>query len=248
MTTFTWVAGNTGDWTSIANWTSSAVPGTGDSAFIPGHSTHYVAQIGTADSEIINSLTLGDFTGTGQELEIAGTLQFAGSNPAITFVQGTIQVDSTGVLEGTAGGTYYGGITVHFINNGTVDANGGSGTPLIIESTFTNSGTVIADNGIVLLGGAGLANMSGSTLTGGTWIASGPASGTFNQIEIGGSNFDAVITTDAANIVLDGVASDIEGFQRQPSADRATTADHRQQWHAATAGWPRLYHDQRHHR
>jgi len=213
MTTFTWVAGQTGDWSASANWTSGTLPDSSASVLIPSGLTGYVSQIGTADNEIINALTLGSVTNVlGPTLEIGGTLQIAGAGSALTFVTGTIQVDSTGLFEGAAVGTFFSSpFTVSFINNGTVRADGGAGTSLQILSAFTNNGTLLADNGVLLLGGSGLSNLSGGTLTGGTYYAQGPAAGTFNQIEIG-VNFDAVITTDAANIVLDGNASRIQGF------------------------------------
>ena len=47
-----------------------------------------------------------------------------------------------------------------------------------------------------------------STLSGGSYIVQGPTAGTFNQIEFG-VNITAV---DAANIVLDGKATDIQVF------------------------------------
>ena len=98
------------------------------------------------------------------------------------------------------------------VNNGTVLGNAGANQQLSILTGFTNNGTVLADNGGVgIEGRTGLTNLSGTTLTGGTWIAQGPTAGTFNQIELG-FNFDATIGVDAANIILDGAASDIDGY------------------------------------
>jgi len=118
MTTFTWVAGQTGDWSASANWTSGTLPDSSASVLIPSGLTGYVSQIGTADNEIINALTLGSVTNVlGPTLEIGGTLQIAGAGSALTFVTGTIQVDSTGLFEGAAVGTFFSSpFTVSFIN------------------------------------------------------------------------------------------------------------------------------------
>ena len=212
MSTFTWRTGTTGDWTTAADWVGGVVPdNTGTVLFPSGGATGFTALIAAGEHETVAAMTFGSFSGTNPTLEIAGTLQFAGASPAITFAQGRIQVDSTGLFAGAASSGFFGGISVAFVNAGTVRANGGAGTVLQILSQFTNTGTVLADNGIVGLGGVGVGNLSGGTLTGGTWIAQGPTAGTFNQIEFGG-NFTAILTTDAANIVLDGAASDIQGY------------------------------------
>lgn len=144
-------------------------------------------------------------------LEVAGTLQFGGGT--ITDVQGTIQVASGGLFEGYATGLFYSSpFTVSFINDGTVRADGGPGTNLHILSAFTNNGTRLADNGVLVIGGQSLSSLGGNTLTGGTYIVEGPASGTDNAIDIGAGNFNAVISSDAADIILSGNASEIEGF------------------------------------
>jgi hypothetical protein len=212
MSTFTWRVGTTGDWTTAADWVGGIVPdNTGTVLFPSGGATGFTAQIAAGEHETVNAMTFGGFSGTNPTLEIAGTLQFAGTNPAITYVQGRIQVDSTGLFEGAAAGGFFVGFSVSFVNAGTVRANGGAGTVLQILAQFTNTGTVLADNGILGLGGAGIGNLSGGTLTGGTWIAQGPTAGTFNQIRFGGT-FDALLTTDAAVIILDGAASEIQGY------------------------------------
>ena len=209
---FTWITGTTGDWAVASDWTTGTIPASGADILIgSGGAVGFVSLIGTADTEIVNVLTLGGFSGANPTLEVAGTLQFSGASPGITFVQGKILVDSTGLLEGSASALSY-PFGVDFINNGTVRANGGAGAALQISSRFTNNATVLADNGILALGGFSLANLSGTTLTGGTYIAQGPDFGTFNEIEIGLGNYTAIIATDAANIVLSGGASDIVGY------------------------------------
>jgi hypothetical protein len=90
-------------------------------------------------------------------------------------------------------------------------ANAGTGTDLFVLVPFTNNGTLLANNGVLGVEGTSFSNISGTTLTGGSYIVQGPAAGTFNQIEFG-ANFTANLVVDAANIVLDGKATDIQGF------------------------------------
>ena len=212
MATFTWSTGVSGDWATATNWIGGTVPNADTATVvIPNSSSAYTVLVGSSNSEIINSLDFGGFSGANPTLEIAGTLQFAGSNPTIAFRQGVIQVDSTGLFDGAAQGQFLIGPSVDFINNGTVRADAGANAALQILTTLTNNGTLLSSNGILSIGGAGISNLASGTLTGGTYIAQGPTAGAFNQIEIGG-NFDAVITVDDATIVLDGRATDIQGF------------------------------------
>jgi filamentous hemagglutinin len=127
----------------------------------------------------------------------------------LIFASGSLRTDSTGVIAGSGVIGASQGSGVALVNKGTLHANAGSGTQLAVLVDFTNSGTVLADNGSIgIEGPAGLTNLSGGTLTGGTWIAQGPTAGLFNQIECG-FNFNATIAVDAANIELIGRASDI---------------------------------------
>ena len=87
-------------------------------------------------------------------------------------------------------------------------ADAGANTGLFVLAPFTNNGTLLANNGLLVVEGSNFSNVSGTTLSGGSYIVRGPTSGTFNQIEFG-VNITAV---DAANILLDGKATDIQGF------------------------------------
>lgn len=226
MTTFTWVAGTSGDWNTTTDWTPTGVPGTTDTVLIPDGSASFDAKIGAGETEIINGLSIGSLSGTAPTLEVAGTLEIGGTSPTITFADGEILVDSNGLFEGAApNSTYYSSPGVTFVNNGTVRADGGSGTALQVLTELTNNGTLLADNGILSIGGLGLSNLHGSSLIGGSYIVEGPASGLLNEIEIGG-NFNAVIGSDSATIVLDGAATDIMGFSGgnfQPIEQQLTT-------------------------
>jgi hypothetical protein len=213
MSNFTWTTTVSTDWNTATDWNPATVPNADTAvAVLPGVSgSGYTVTIGAGESEIVNAITLGDFSPghNGPTLEVAGTLTFAGSSPSLTFASGSLRTDSTGVIAGSGVIGASQGSGVALVNKGTLHANAGSGTQLAVLVDFTNSGTVLADNGSIgIEGPAGLTNLSGGTLTGGTWIAQGPTAGLFNQIEFG-FNFNATIAVDAANIELIGRASDI---------------------------------------
>jgi len=215
MTSFTWSAATGGDWSTAIDWNTGTAPDSSAATVtIASASTTYVVQIGTALSEIVNTITIGSLSGTtGPTLAVDGTLQFAGTSSGSAFLRGGMVIGSTGLLDGSGdlGTATISGVPFALQNFGTVDADAGAGSALAILAGFTNSGTLLATDGDLLIEGSSFANISGATLTGGSYIASGPASGTDNEIEFG-ANFTADIVTDAANIVLDGAASDIQGF------------------------------------
>lgn len=213
MTTFTWVAGN-GDWTTSGDWNPNGVPNATDAgAVLPNSGTsNYTVSIAAGETEVVNGFTLGDpSSGFAPTLDISGTLTFAGGGASITYARGTVVVEAGALLDGAASGLVFTSLPIDFFNHGTVAADAGSGSNLQILANTTNDGTMLANNGILSVGGISIGNLTGSTLTGGTWIAQGPSAGTFNEIEFGGGGLDAVIAVDAANIVLDGGASDIQG-------------------------------------
>jgi fibronectin-binding autotransporter adhesin len=132
-------------------------------------------------------------------LEISGTLtQAAGHTISGAgeieygyFVnQGSVNANVPGE---TLGGYQVSGVT----NSGIMEAT--SGGSLLANYPFSNTGTVLASGGTVNITGA-VAQLSGSTLTGGTWIAQG---GSPLLITAAGSN----ITTNQANVILDGAGS-----------------------------------------
>jgi hypothetical protein len=211
--TFSWLTGLSGDWAAASNWDQDAVPdSTAANVTIAATpiATSYTVTIAPADNEIVNAITLGN---PGATLEVGGTLTFAGANANMAFLAGVMQIDSTGMVAGAGniGATQAAGPFV-VVNQGTLDANAGAGNLLGVLTGFTNQGTVLASNGSVGIEGPdSVTNLSGTTLTGGTWIVQGPTAGSVNQI-IFGFNFTADIAVDAANIVLDGRATDIEGY------------------------------------
>ena len=221
VTTYTWQSGSSADWATPADWNSTSYPNASTAVAVIGAAgIGYTVTIGAGETDIVNRFTIGNnIIGTGQAtptLEVAGTLQLAGSGATSGFFQGALDVDGSGVIDGAG---VLGGSTINnpnfvfnFINHGTLIANAGSTTSLAVLSAFTNNGTLLATSGAVLVEGPSFSNLSGTTLTGGTYIVQGPSSGAVNQI-VFGFNFAADIAVDAADIVLDGRATDIQTYQ-----------------------------------
>ena len=131
----------------------------------------------------------------------------------IVFTGSTLTVDNTtnltissastvaagGLLDGK--GTINGNFTL--LNQGTIAADAPGQSLTIDTGTLTNAGTILA-NGASLAVGANvvITNLSGSTLTGGTWAAAGTA----DLILDGG-----MVVTNNATIILDGTASAFHG-------------------------------------
>ncbi len=90
------------------------------------------------------------------------------------------------------------------VNAGTIRKLGGNGASTfnIGDGTFINTGTVEADSGTLSLQISKIAPISGSSLIGGTWVVRGGA-----KISLPTS-----VTTNAANITLDGAGSIINGI------------------------------------
>jgi len=216
VTTYTWQSGTSGDWATSADWNPSGFPDSDTAAaLIAAAGIGYTVTIAAGESDIVNQVTLGNLvSGVGQAaptLTVAGTLQFAGSSAETAFLQGGMVVASTGVVEGAGELGALSGAGFNFTNNGTIIANAGSTTNLFILSSFTNNGTLLANNGGLYVEGPSFANISGTTLTGGSYIVQGPSTGIDNQIgfAVGGGTD---IVTDAANVVLDGAATEIEAY------------------------------------
>ncbi len=210
MSTFVWGTnasgfGLSGDWNTASLWAGGIVPNAADAAVLIDAAGSYSVTIAAGATEIVNTLTL---IGSANDLTVNGTLEFIGPLPPSTFT-GTIPVivGASGEIEG-AGLFSAGGL----LNNGTIDANGGSGVFLEILNTVTNNGALLADNGNLVVGN--LANLQNGTLAGGSYVArgfvpAGASSYSLNILEIDQGNGPGIVT-DAATIVLDGVASAIE--------------------------------------
>ncbi len=211
--TSTWTTGISADWSVAADWTPAGAPNSAgidvliDAIPVGGA---YTVSIASGQTFSVASVTL-DQAAAG--LDIAGVLRLNGGalaakQGAVTLSGGTLNNLGTlsGLLEGQ--GAFTGSTAL--VNQGKIVNDAGN---LFILAPFTNAGTVVTNGpGGAFLGieGASFSNLSGGTLTGGTYISQG--SGTaFNimGIAVGASSR---IVTNAATLVLDGRATDIQGF------------------------------------
>jgi hypothetical protein len=153
-----------------------------------------------------------DLEGTGT-LTNTGTMTFAGGGQefvgsilnAGTIIQtdtGTLNLNANSTLTNQPGALYDlqsdAGITSYgtFVNQGTFQKSGGSGTSAL-DSYFSNPGRVLALSGTLAID-YDTTEVSGSTLTGGTWAVFNGATRTLNS----GVN----LTTNNATVILDGPA------------------------------------------
>jgi hypothetical protein len=128
----------------------------------------------------------------------AGFNQNAAGSTATFINAGTLAKTGTGGDGGIGASYIYAAVT----NTGIITATTGT---LALASSVSNAGKLLATNGGVLnLASATLSNLSGTTLTGGTYEADAKS-----IIEL--SN-NATIATDSASITLSGAASTIQAF------------------------------------
>jgi fibronectin-binding autotransporter adhesin len=144
-----------------------------------------------------NSPSFLTFNGS-QTLSGSGTIALTadGNNP--TYAQLTT---ASGTLTQASGHTIggWGEINAALVNQGTIDANNNSGNTLAITGTLDNQGTVEAMNGGVASISADVIQVSGSTLTGGTWIAQ--ANSTVSITSAG------TLSTNQGTVILNGLGS-----------------------------------------
>ena len=172
--------------------------------------------------------TGGGFDSTSGDVTNLGTMNLAGPNNKLFYAAGTLDnfgtIAQTGtgylvmfsnlpdILKNEPGGTYLmesdAGITYassagEVINNaGTIRKTAGTGTSFIYANgTLINTGTIEADSGTLDLEPNSFAQLSGNTLTGGTWNAMDGAALKFPS--------GTSITTNAANITLSGAGATI---------------------------------------
>lgn len=128
-----------------------------------------------------------EFDGSGD----GGYVKSASSGVTMTFGPAlTVQTGLRGGTVGAAGSS--------LLNQGLLSART-SGRTLTVQGTFNNQGTVEARNGGTLALALSPANLSGGTLTGGTWGVYDNATLSFP----GGSN----VSTNAATVTLSGSGS-----------------------------------------
>ena len=155
--------------------------------------------------------TLGATSGATGAIVLGGNTdnqlsQSQGFGPALTIAQGITVEGDNGLVGGNGSGT--------LINDGTITADTSGGTVTVTSGQVTNNGTLQAVAGTLAVNPAvgTLTNYSAGTLSGGTWQASG-----------GGTLWLAgdPVTTDAANIAIDGAASGLTSNLRNAATVNA---------------------------
>jgi len=156
-----------------------------------------------------SQVTALDFNGT-QTLGGSGTIAFDGESDygGVGVKNGTLTIGPNMTIRTGSQGGFLGSRPYALVNQGTVSAQTANKTLTVTGGTLTNSGTFQATNGVLEVdtGGNALTNLSAGKLTGGTWRVVSPGTLTFDG---------STITTNAANVILDGVSStfqEINGF------------------------------------
>jgi RHS repeat-associated protein len=178
--------------------------------------------------------TGGGFAGVGRACSNTGVINLAGSNLKEIFADfvlkdfGTIVETGSGnfglnggdnlntsTLQIEPGGTFLmksdAGIAnandANVINNaGIIEKIGGTGTsPLGVVGPLNNTGTIEVDSGTLALGPTSIVQLSGNTLTGGTWVAGAGSTLLFPS----GTN----INTIQGNVTLAGPTATIAGIE-----------------------------------
>jgi len=146
-------------------------------------------------------------TGTNTELRLTGNLTLGGpgkltlSNNAANLISATATTDVLTNASTIQGSGNLGNGAMGVVNTKTITAN--QSTPLIIDTSsagFNNTGTLTVRKGDTLqIKGGAFANLSGTTLTGGTYSVSGTLL----------YNSTSDIVTNAASITLTGASAQI---------------------------------------
>ncbi len=160
------------------------------------------------NSLIFNTGTLGSDTANGETGLVtlnpgnnASLNVFINNGQTLTVGSGvTIRTGVTGAASNTS---ITGAATSTLLAGGTISSESAGHTLSLTPITLTNTGTFSAKNGGTLVVGrtnsaAGLTNLAGGTLTGGTYEAYAGSTVSFGT---------ATFTVNAANILLDGVGS-----------------------------------------
>lgn len=205
--------------------TLSGVTLTSGSVVVVNSTLNLIGTISNSGTMIINAG--GSLLASGASVTLTGggsvTLDSVGQTGAIAT--GSALVNINNIIDG--GGTIGSGLALDNRAQGIIDANqtygtlvlGSTGTTFsnegLIEATstlqidagtFDNTGTLqVLDGGIATITAAvAIANVSGSTLTGGTWGATATVPGHTGTLAIAGG---VGLVTDAADIVLSGAGS-----------------------------------------
>jgi hypothetical protein len=198
MTTEFWKSPVSSDWDVIGNWSSGA-PTAADAVFVTVAGSYDIT-IGAGEAVSIDSLSQ-----TAGELSVDGNLTLDVAN-AQSVIGPAATLD--GMPDNDGFNVYDQGT---LLNLGTIRSSATSGFVDVYAQTFANTGLIAASAGSeLLIESADFRMISTGTLTGGTYLAAGQASGFDSTIEFENSGTaSSEITADAATITLSGPASDI---------------------------------------
>jgi T5SS/PEP-CTERM-associated repeat protein len=173
MTTFTWTADVSADWTTASDWSPSGPPSTGDTALITATGTAYTITIGATETETITSAIVSAVSAT---VDVLGTLNASGS---LAVANGTVTVTNAGTAAIGSGGIAIG------------TSSGSSGTIVVTgaKSTLSDTGGMndgkngqglldILNGGTVVMTGSNGVTAGASSGSNGTVLVSGTDSGT----------------------------------------------------------------------
>jgi hypothetical protein len=116
------------------------------------------------------------------------------------------EAGATYLIQSDSGTDNPAGGTTAVINAGTIRKTAGTGTStILVAGTLSNTGTIEADSGTLSLSANSIPQVSGGTLTGGTWSALGGSTLAFPS--------GTAITTNQANLTLDGAGAAMPGIE-----------------------------------
>jgi hypothetical protein len=157
LSTVSWIGTSSGAWSNTNNWSSHALPQSGDDVLIAANSTALTVTLSA--NTTVHSLSL-----TGDTLNVTGATLSLSANSAVN--SGAVNIAGNGAISLPS--------AVNFSNAGLIDVNAGS--QLLVGGTFTQAsgGSLLLPNGVA--GGSGV----GTNLLGNPGFES-PAAGSTAQ-------------------------------------------------------------------
>ena len=220
----------TGSGAGTVNITDSLAAGLGGATLdFPGTMLQWTGGFfSLADGDVTNLGTInlagGNDVGIGNDgtFDNFGTMIQTGSGSLalhsdnVTATTLMIEPGASYLIESDSGiNNDYGGV-VAVVNEGTIKKAAGSGTSqLYVNGALSNGGTIEADSGTLYVEANSIAQVSGGTLSGGTWNAMQGATLQFPT--------SAAITTSAASLTISGAGASMTGIAGLASNSGALT-------------------------
>jgi fibronectin-binding autotransporter adhesin len=205
--TDSWKAAVSGNWDTATNWSTGAVPGSGDVACITVGGTYTVTYQPASGSETVDALVVGSgTTGDAETLLIQGTCS---DNVTLTtkntaFSPDSDAINSTGHVSITSTGCGNNStldIGTTLVNGGTLSTDAGAGGARSINGSVTNQKTVNINTSVSygLNGSSGTWDNAGAlNLATGQTLTANTTGVTFTN-DTGGS----VVSTGTGQLVID---------------------------------------------